>query len=459
MPAIEINEIIRICKARLLQNSSADLINSFSTDTRTIKQGDFFIPLKGKNYDGHQFIPEAISKGANGIFINKDYNSLKFSKALTILQVKDTNKALGELAKLMRSKVEANWIAITGSNGKTTTKELIASLLALKYRVVKNFLNENNYFGVTINILNIKEKVDFAIFEIGTSAPGELKVLLDILRPTSGVLTNIGPSHLENFITLDEVFKEKITLLQYLPSQAKVFLNGDDPFLKKIKNNNDYKIITFGLEQNNDYWADEIKQDLSGIDFRLWGKYPIHVPLLGENNVYNALAAIAVALEFDIELAQVRKKIANFSPPLGRMNIQKYRNITIIDDSYNSNPASLKMALQTLSQLPLSGKKIAVLSDMLELGTATYDQHKYLGYYLAEIGLNYLFAYGDKIRFLIEGAKERGFPENNIFYLDKAAILDVLLRVIDEGDCVLFKASHAMGMKELLKEFLKCLGG
>jgi UDP-N-acetylmuramoyl-tripeptide--D-alanyl-D-alanine ligase len=454
---IKVSEILKATDAFLLRGSLDNEIYSFSIDSRTIKKRDFFICLKGKNYDAHDFIEEAIRKKASGVLIDRDINYSGMPSNFIILKTNNTLDALGKLSSYIRDEFDFKIIAVTGSNGKTITKELISCLLTKKYKIFKNYLNQNNYIGVSLNILNANNDYDFGVFEVGTSFPGELKKLLSILKPNFGVITNIGHTHLQYFGNQDNVLKEKMEMLKFLPKDGICFINGDDKYLKKIKRDFRIKIVRFGLDPKNNIWADDIKTNFSGIKFKLFRRYELYTKILGFHNIYNILAAISVAKNFGIDFLQIKEALEDFQTIEGRMKIIFSNNIKIIDDSYNSNPDSLLSAIGFLTNCNSNGKKILIVSDMLELGENSPYYHYKIGKSIPSDEIDYLFAYGNKIKDLIKGAIDSNFPKERIFFTSKEKIVKKLREKVEKEDVLLFKASHSMGISNIMDEFISLI--
>lgn len=419
---------------------------TISIDSRTIKKGELFIAIKGKNFDGHDFIEDAVKKGASGVVSNR---SLPRVKKVPVIVTKDTVTALGDMAADHRRKFNIPVVGITGSNGKTTAKEIIASLLGAKFNVLKNKGTENNFIGLPLTLLKLKARHTAAVLEMGANHLGEIGRLSRILKPTIGLITNIGPSHLEYFGDLSSVFKAKSEMIEFLRGYP-LILNGDDIFLKRLKKKT--KAVTFGIDKINDFRATDITQKGSAVEFKLNEKICIKMSLAGRHNVYNALAGIAVASILGIGSRAIKNRLAAFKPLPMRMRKYSFNGLYIIDDTYNSNPLSSKYAVEFLSEFRTKGKKIFVTGDMLELGKRAPYFHRRLGRLAAASPIDKLITVGKLSRETGLSAKKSGMKNNSIWMcpsIDKvAAVLDGL---VEPGDVILVKGSRAMHMEKIIE--------
>ncbi len=418
----------------------------FSIDSRTIKRGESFIAIKGKRFDGHDFIDEAIKKGASGIILDK--NIKLCLRKIAVIKVKDTLKALGDIAANHRRRFDIPVVGITGSNGKTTVKEMLWSILKKRYTVLKNRGTENNLVGLPLTLLRLKEGHRAAVLEMGTNRWGEIARLTEILRPTIGVITNIGPSHLESFKDEEGVLRAKSELVHKLKMKDSIVLNGDDPMLSRIKSRR--KKVTFGLKKDNDFRATEIKSNGS-ISFTLNGLYPFKLKILGNHNIYNALAAIAVSSLLGIEISLIKDALLNFKLPYMRMAPSVLKGITVINDAYNSNPFSLKWAIDTFSNFKTKGRRIIVSGDMLELGERRRLFHSQAGRLIAGSSIDALIAVGELSRHTAQAALRAGMGRDNLWSCsDSNEAARILKSVAKRGDAVLVKGSRAMCMERII---------
>lgn len=468
----ELNEILEAASGRLVCGSKEAGFSGFSIDSRTIKKGDVFIALKGNNFDGHNFIDEAISRGAAGII--KEVRSQKEKSPLSppfykggkcgdfqirkntvaVIAVEDTLRALGDIAKFKRQKYNFPVIAVTGSAGKTTVKEMIAWLLGKDFNCLKNEGTENNYIGLSLALLEADQKHQIAVLELGTNHFGEIDALTKICQPNIGVITNIGPSHLEFFHNLDGVLREKWTLISSLNKPFIAVLNNDDNLLRDKAGQTANKpfIFSFGIKEKSDFQASDIKYRLNRIEF-LVNEHRFRLNTVGYSNVSNALAAITIARIFGMDYADIAKRLADFSFPQSRLNLLKINNVRFVDDSYNSNPLSLKQALDALDRIDIKGRKILVMGDMLELGSNGKLFHSQIGQQIAAT-CSVFVAVGELSKLTADMAGRCGLDKQNIFLCDSASqAREILFDRIspEEEDIVLVKGSRKMKMEEVFK--------
>lgn len=429
---LRIEEVVSAVGGRFKKNQTP--ISGISTDSRTIRPGEVFIALRGRRYDGHNFIEDALNKRASYVVAEKE------SGNKTII-VNDTMRALGDLAGYYRRKFDVKVVAVTGSNGKTTTKDMIAAVLKTKFRVLKSHESYNNLVGVPLTIFALKKSHSFASLELGMSAPGEIKRLCEIVLPQTGVITNIGPAHLEYLISIERIADAKFELVNFLKEDDIVVVNGDDPIVLKKSKSARCKLFKFGIKNEADYVATDIKIISKMTSFFCNG-VRFNIPLMGIQNVYNAIASIAVGDIYGIDSKTSKDALENFVPPKLRGEVKQRKGITIIDDSYNSNPASLRYALENLTTIGGS-RKIAVLGDMLELGAKSREFHLKLGKDASHFA-NVLVAVGGEARYF----KEK-FDGEAFYFSTKKEALKFLQSFVKKGDTVLVKGSRAVGLEEL----------
>jgi len=463
----QIQELLKATRGKLIRGPISAKVVGISIDSRTIKPKEAFIALKGPNFDGHDFIQEAIKKGAACIIQTSNPDgltsltmALKRSQSApnstVLIEVKDTTKALGDIARFQRRKFDIPVVAITGSSGKTTAKEMMAEVLSKNYRVLKSEGTKNNHIGVPLTLLKLSCDYDIVILEMGTNHPKEIEYLARICQPDIGVITNIGPAHLESFKTLKGVFREKYSLVEYLKKPYIAILNADDDSLARLVAKKIKKpfILGFGIKNNADFLASDIKRDSKGgWEFLVNQRYKFTLSALGYYNIYNALAAVALARIFGQDYAKIIEALADFCIPPGRLKFVKLNETTFIDDTYNSNPLSLEQALSTLADLKIKGRKILVMGDMLELGNQAKILHVAAGKRAADI-CDVLIAVGDLAKFAAESAKKYGLSNQSIFTCETPMqAREILLNKIAPGqdDIVLVKGSRCMKMEEVLK--------
>lgn len=427
-------------------------INGVSTDTRKIKPQQLFIPLKGENFNGHNFLKEAIRKGAIAALWNKDepVPSLDFP----IILVDDTLVALQKLAKSYREELDIKVIGITGSNGKTSTKDILSSILSKKYKTQRTLGNLNNHIGTPLTILSLEEDTEVAVIEMGTSNFGEIELLSSIAKPEVAIITNIGEAHLEDLITRDNIAKAKLEIIDHLDPNGLFVYLGDEPLLQNYIDNTNVKFqtISYGKKDFNNYTPKLMNMNEEGISFKLVGTNcpDFRLPLLGKHQMYNATAAIIVALHFKIPLEEIQKGLLEIDATGMRNELIHTEKCTILNDAYKSNPSSVLVALDTLKSINKYNKKIVVLGDMLGLGEKEIDMHKQIGKAINPDDINYLFTIGPLGEYIGEGAKSN-FPENKIFtFLDKSKLIDQLQKVVDQDTIVLIKASRGLELEYIV---------
>ncbi|MFH0763771.1 MAG: UDP-N-acetylmuramoyl-tripeptide--D-alanyl-D-alanine ligase [Candidatus Omnitrophota bacterium] len=448
-----VKEIVRITQGELLSgglNTDIDL-SKISTDSRTIKKGDFFIALKGPNFDGNEFVEDVFRKGATGAIVS--VCGLRFSVfGKTIIRVKDTAKAMRDIAACHRGKFKIPVIAVTGTNGKTTAKEMIAAVLSKKFNVLKNTGTENNHIGLPAALLKLKPNHEICVLELGTNHKGEIRLLAGIARPTIAVITNIGPSHLEFLSDLEGVYEEKKDVLEFLDKKTgSAVINGDDKYLSKIKNEG-IDILRYGFKTSNDFYAKALKPKKDNLVFVVNNKMVYELNLCGMHNIYNALAAIALAGRFGISYKLAREALFDFAPAKMRLDINKIKGFDVINDSYNSNPLSMDSALEALKYYPAKAKWV-VSADMLELGRHSVRFHKLIGERIAKAGASGLLTFGALSRHTSQEAMRSGMRRDSLWHCSSHdEIADILRKMVRPGDAVLLKGSRGMKMEEVLRK-------
>jgi UDP-N-acetylmuramoyl-tripeptide--D-alanyl-D-alanine ligase len=436
-----------------LKNSSPDkIVSRLCTDSRQAQAGDLFFALSGERFDAHRFLPEVACRGVAAIVAEQKKTPLEFAECGVIL-VENTRKALGQLAARYRSDFDLPVIAVGGSNGKTTTKELIASVLRRKKATLWSEASFNNDIGVPLTLLKLDCVHQAAVLEVGTNHPGELAPLLQIIRPTFGVVTNIGREHLEFFDDAAGVAQEEGAMAETLPAEGTLFLNGDSDWAGSIAQRTRGTIVRVGLSESNDWCAKNVRFDESGVTF--WvscrradmnGDYRIR--LLGRHQVVNALFAVAVGAELGLSRVEIEQGLAECAPPKMRMQPWSANGVRVLDDTYNANADSMLAALQTLRDLPCKGRRIAVLGDMAELGAQSETAHLEVGKYAAELGIDQLFAIGQRAGDIAAAARKNGL-KNVIEILEAEVAAHEVEQFVRPGDLVLVKASRSMRLERV----------
>ncbi|HEX9019883.1 MAG TPA: UDP-N-acetylmuramoyl-tripeptide--D-alanyl-D-alanine ligase [Nitrospirota bacterium] len=435
-------------------------IRGVSIDSRSIKEGELFVALKGDRFDGHDYVPEAIRKGAWGALVERAALDDKFPSLgglRNILPVEDTLLALQEMAHLHRKKFSIPVVGITGSNGKTTTKEMIAGILKQKGPVLKNEGNLNNHIGVPLTLLRIEHRHRSAVVEMGMSAPGEIDLLARLASPDIGVITNIGPAHLEFLGSMDKVAEAKGELLDNLKPDGTAVLNADDRYFTTLNKKSGARMLTFGIDVQADVRASDIRQEKHYTDFTILTDGPrakVRLRAVGKYNIYNALAAAAAAIAAGMSLDAVKYGLDDFVPVAMRSEVREVKGRTVLADYYNANPASMEAALTALLSLAAGRKAVAVLGDMLELGDAAAEAHREIGRIAGRLGVGVLIAMGELSNDILKGAREAGIPNDHLFAAGShAEAADLLTRHSKNGDTVLIKGSRGMKMEKILEAF------
>jgi UDP-N-acetylmuramoyl-tripeptide--D-alanyl-D-alanine ligase len=435
-------------------------IKGVSTDSRKIRQGELFVALRGDRFDGHDFVIDAISNGACGAVVERSvlesrYESL--GKVRNLLPVEDTLFALQDMAHLHRKKFTVPVIGITGSNGKTTTKEMTASILKQKGPVLKNEGNLNNHIGVPLTLLKMAAVHRSAVVEMGMSAPGEIDLLARLVSPDIGVITNIGPAHLEFLGSMDGVAAAKAELLDNLAAGGTAVLNADDRYFEMLSARFSGRVLSFGMSDGAAVRAQDIRQGDEYTDFDLVAQGSaarVRLRALGRHNISNALAAAAAALAAGMPVEAVKYGLDDFVPVSMRSEIKVISGRTVLADCYNANPGSVKAALETLVTLRPGARSVAVLGDMLELGEQGAEEHREIGRLAARLGVDVIIAVGELSARILDGARDGGMPKSALFAAGShAEAAGLLTRQSRIGDAVLIKGSRGMKMEKILEEF------
>lgn len=437
---------------RLIGNSDNVVITGISTDSRTISPGDLFIPIIGENFDGHDYIKAAFDNGAAASLTQRKTD---YFPGKTIIEVENTLTALHNLASWYRSDFSIPFVGITGSVGKTSTKEMVASALSERYNVLKNEGNFNNEIGLPLTIFRLKPEHEAAVIEMGMSAIGEIRALTNIVKPSVGIITNIGISHIEKLGSRQNILKAKLELLEGLKPDGLLILNGDDVMLGGAKDLLSCRTVSFGIEEGADYQAYNIRSKGEyGIDFNVMAggeEHLIQLPVPGVHNIYNALAAIAAGLELGVGMDDLKKGISRFNPGKMRLNIIKAKGFTVINDAYNASPQSMKAALDVLAEMDAT-RRIAVLGDMLELGDWSERAHAETGAHAAKKALDYIITVGKEASNIVSGAVNAGFdPDRTKEVASNCDAINYLKKLVRDGDAILVKGSRGMKMEEIVQ--------
>jgi UDP-N-acetylmuramoyl-tripeptide--D-alanyl-D-alanine ligase len=444
--------IAQVMEGELLDGSSTRPIARLCTDSRQVETGDLFVALAGERFDGHAFLAEAARRGAAAVVAERLKLPPGFNAGPAIL-VDDTRRALGRLGAAYRRAFDLSVVAVGGSNGKTTTKELIASVLRQKMAILWSEASFNNDVGVPLTLLRLERAHQAAVLEAGTNHPGELMPLLQMMSPRFGVVTNIGREHLEFFHDLVGVVREEGSIAECLPTDGVLFLNGDNPWSEILARRTRSRVVLVGLDRGNDCVARDVRVDENGAAFTVDCRYPgisgeYRIKLLGRHQVTNALLALAVGAEMGLKRAEIQDGLLACGPAKMRLQMSSPGGILILDDSYNANADSMLAALQTLRELPCSGRRVAVLGDMAEQGDCSRAAHSEVGRRAAASHLDQLFAIGRRGCEIAAAARARGFKSIvEIDEVDRAA--QEVKAFARPGDVVLVKASRSMRLERI----------
>jgi UDP-N-acetylmuramoyl-tripeptide--D-alanyl-D-alanine ligase len=447
-------EITQVTFGQLRQEGLKDRIKSFSINSRSVKPGTVFIAIQGQRFDGHDFLEESIAKGAVGVIVTR---AVTVPSGVFVLQVDDTTRAMGDIAQAIRQRHPIPFVVITGSAGKSSTKELIAAVLRKKYRVLKNEKNENNHIGVPLTIFKIRPSHQVAVLEIGTNQPGDIARLGQIICPNVVVFTNIGDSHLEKLKNRAGVFLEKTNVLQFLSSDGGIIVNGDDPRLRTITTmTSSQRILSFGIDSDADYQARDARYSRGRWRFQCRRK-TVSVPGYARHTVSNALAAICCGRFFGVSWDEICSAVSRGAVLPGRLQEKKIAGVKVMDDTYNANPQSFQGAIEALHHVSAT-RRILVMSDMLELGEKSTLFHQNLGKMLVQESLDVICGYGTLTGHAIKAYKDAGGKAAASFYNSQPRLHAYLKQMIAEGDAILVKGSRGMKMDETVK-FIETLYG
>lgn len=463
MIPLKVSEILRATNGRLISGNRNIIIKNISTDSRSIEKNEFFCPLVGEKFDGHQFINRAVEKGCSGFFTKKWNKEIRkippaLMNNLIIIKVDDTLKAYQDVALCMRKKLKSKVIAITGSTGKTGTKDMLALILKASKAVCAPS-NFNNEIGVPYTILEAKEDTEIIVLELAMRGKGQIKELAEISLPNVGVVTNVGLAHFEFLNSREDILRAKAELVKTIPKNGWIIFNNDDKPSQGLKKYGKGNILTFGLDEEADIYATHIKIDSLGHpSFKLHyqGKgMLIKLPLSGKYHIYNALAAAAVALTAGVSENKIKRGLALARVSENRMEVIKKGKTIILNDTYNANPASMRAALENLKTISSGKKTLAILGDMLELGKIEKEEHLKLGEFICELNLGNLVAIGKRAIFIERGAEKAGMQKNKIKSFENLEAAEKILNRIETSNTViLVKGSRAMGMERIVN-FLK----
>ncbi len=466
-PSFTAGEIANITGGELLKGSPEVLCKGVSTDSRDIAAGNLFVPIVGENFDGHDFIERAIQGGAAGVLIQRGkWEKLKdLAIDVPFICVGDTVKSLGDIASFWRKHFDVPVVAVTGSSGKTTTKEMLASVISLSRNTLKSYGNFNNLIGLPLTFLQLNDSHEAVIVEMGTNRKGEIERLTHIADPDIGVITNVGPAHLEGLKSLEVVAREKGDLFYTMKRDGVAVVNRDDAAICHVQKQWMGKIVTFGMGGNALVRAEGVKtkgEDKTSFVLVIERKRRrIDIAALGKHNVSNALAAAACSWALGIKYDQICCGLEEFRQLPGRMSRQLLKNgVSLIDDTYNANPASMRAAIETMNEIKGENEIIVVMGDMLELGNGAAEMHEEMGRLMAERNIGRIFLKGDLVRFVAEGAEKGELAKDRIvFPATPDMVVDYISSSARRGDSILVKGSRGMRMEEYVQAIIKAFGG
>jgi len=453
------SEILEATKGELLCGDVKHTFEGISIDSRTISANELFIAIKGNVHDGHGFASNVITGGVKGLVISND-KACDFvgtdwqDKGVVCVKVNDTTKALGDLALFNRRRTNVSVVAITGSNGKTSTREMTAYVVSMRYRTLSSKGNFNNEIGLPLTLLNLKNSHQWAVLELGMNRPGEINRLSEICIPDIGIITNIGFAHLEGVGSIEGVMNAKGELIEKIKPKGTVVLNADDSRVLSLSKKTSKKVLYFGLSEDAHIRALNINEKATGISFTLVlpeERIPIELRAYGRFMVLNALAAASVGYLVGLSSKEIKAGLECFRPVKGRINIVDVRGVHIIDDTYNANPDSMKAAIRTLDSLKGNSRSILVAGDMFELGEHAESMHRNTGSLSARSNITKLYVTGEFAETVAEGARKENRNLMEIFIGSKKEILEDLKKWLLPGDWVLVKGSRAMGMEKIVE--------
>ncbi len=450
-------------------DASGIVIEGVSTDTRTIAAGDLYVAIRGERFDGHRFVSDAFERGARAAVVADDAEfpadaeppagageGAAATAARPLLRVADTIVALQSLAAWYRARFDVKVIAVTGTNGKTTTKDMTAAALGTRETTLKTTGNLNNHIGLPLTLFGLEAAHDAAVVEMGMNHVGEIARLAALARPTIGIITNIAEAHIETMGDLDTIARAKAELLDALPANGTAVLNADDPRVMSQAGRAACDVVTFGLSDEADVRAVDVEQCEGCVRFRLPSGDQVELPTPGRHNVLNALAALAAAGAFGIRIDEAVRGLGRFETSPLRMRLEEWGGRTILNDAYNCNPSSLLAALRVLVEIARGRTSAAALGDMLELGVRSESAHRELGAAAVRLGITHLFLFGREVEALRDGALDAGMPPQNVeVFNDKASLAGAIEDRLPDDAVLLVKGSRGMRMEEVTESLTR----
>ena len=453
MECLTIKELVLATNGKLIYGDYNDCVSDIVIDSREANAQNAFVAIVGENLDGHTFMKSAYDSGCK-TFIKNESNGIKLeSSDINLIEVKDTSLALGDISKYYKEKFDIPFIGVTGSVGKTTTRDMIYSAISAKLNILKNEKNLNNHFGVPLTLFNLNKEHECAVIEMGMSGFNEIKYLVDIVNPKIAVISNIGLSHVEKLGSQEGILKAKMEITSNFDETNTLIVNGDDKFLSTLKEKEHvYKLKTFGFNKNNDVYCESYTMEEDSLKFICvinGKKEEIFIPTIGEHNIYNAMSAILVGLCLNISLDYIKKGLKNFKGTKMRLDIIKNEKLTIINDSYNASPDSMDAALKILGRY--KGRRVAILGDILEMGEISEYGHRLVGKSSMN-NTDIIITIGENSVFIGEEAKQLGFNSANIYHFEnREDVFNKLNELVKTGDTILVKGSRGMRLEKIVE--------
>jgi UDP-N-acetylmuramoyl-tripeptide--D-alanyl-D-alanine ligase len=439
----------------LMQGSAERFMTRVCSDTRTLQPGDLFVALRGEHFDGHDYATEAAQKGAIAMMCDRDFTSTDVPAALGLIRVEDTLKGLQKLAGTYRKQLDLRVVGITGSNGKTSTKEMVAAALSVKYQVQKTQGNLNNHIGVPLTLLALEEQTEWAVIEMGMNHPGEIRPLAAMGDPDIAVVTGIGWVHIEAFDSREGIAEEKGELIRALKPEGVAVINGDDPLLVPVTQWTDAKIIRTGFGDQNNFRVTDVTANESGTQFSVCqgggNRVAVSIPLFGAHMASNAALALAVAAECGVPLESAANGLKNLELPGGRLKLHAHAAGWLLDDTYNASPDSMVAGMDSLALLPGSGRKVALLGSMGELGAFSQELHEWVGEQAAKRQFDLLGAIGPFAEAYIKGARDAGMDQSRLMAASThEQMIQFYQQQAEPNDVILVKGSRSMAMEKVV---------
>jgi len=459
----DVATLTRAVDGELVYGNASAHFKGVGIDSRTLEPGQLFVCIQGDRFDGHQFVQQVLDNKASGVVVSRresiPMETLKKHNAFAVL-VPDTLRALQDLAACQRNRLPVRVVGITGTNGKSTTKEMIAGIAGVRFQTLKTQGNLNNHIGLPLSLLELDASHEVAVLEMGMSAAGEIRRLAEIARPDIGVITNISEAHMVHLKTLKQVQAVKGELYEALSVEGTAIVNADDPLVRDLAKGLRARTITYGIDHPADVQASDISpRKPIGFDFTVTlfdQKIAMQLPMLGYYNIYNALAAVATGHSLGIPSDAMNAGLAEFQMMSQRSEVLHHKSMTLINDAYNANPQSMRQALDTLQRFQVAGRKFFVAGDMWELGSLEEEAHLRLGEAVAQQGLDYFVTVGPRARLAAESSIKNGMPANRVAALDDhQEAVDYLMHHAKSGDCLLFKGSRGAQMEKVIEGLMQ----